>query len=416
MTKQIKSEIIAVGTELLLGQIANTNAQWISQALARAGIDIYHHSVVGDNLDRVRSQFVQAQKRSDVIIVTGGLGPTDDDLTREAFQTMTNMEMIEHKPSMDKITAFFEKQHSSMTPNNTKQARVFAGAEVIPNHVGMAPGMMVSHEGKMWVFTPGVPREMKPMITDYVLPAILKQTGGRTVIQSIMLRFIGIGESRLEHELKPFIEAQTNPTIAPLAQDPGVSIRITAKAETAESATQLIKGTKEQILQQVGDYCYGVDDVTLEGSVFQRFKEKGWTIAAAESLTGGRFSDRLVAIEGASAVFAGGIVCYDTKVKENILHVSTATIEKKGTVSEECALEMATNISNQMDATVGISFTGVAGPDTIEGQKAGTVYIAIVNRDGHQQVEKFTFPGNRQAVRKRAVIKGYELLFHYLKS
>lgn len=415
MSKQIKSEIIAVGTELLLGQIANTNAQWISQQLALAGMDIYHHSVVGDNLDRVRAQFAQAQSRSDVIIVTGGLGPTDDDLTREAFQSLTHLEMVEHKPSMDKITAFFQKQHSSMTPNNTKQARVFAGAEVIPNRVGMAPGMIVSHEGKMWVFTPGVPREMKPMITDHVLPAILKQTGERTVIQSVMLRFIGIGESRLEHELKTIIEQQTNPTIAPLAQDPGVSIRITAKADTTKSAARLIEETKKQIMQKVGTYCYGVDDDTLEGNVFQRLKQKGWTLAAAESLTGGKFSDQLVAVEGASAAFAGGIVCYDTQVKEKVLHVSHHTIQEKGTVSEECALEMALNVSNQLDATVGISFTGVAGPDTIEGKEAGTVYIALVNRDGYRQVKKYTFAGNRQAVRKKSVIKGYELLFHYLK-
>ncbi|MBT2215040.1 competence/damage-inducible protein A [Virgibacillus dakarensis] len=412
---QIKSEIIAVGTELLLGQIANTNAQWISQQLALSGIDVYYHSVVGDNLTRVYEQFLQASKRSDVIIVTGGLGPTDDDLTREAFQRLTKLEMVEHKASMEKIASFFRKQHNNMTPNNKKQARTFAGAEVIKNNVGMAPGMIVIHQGKTWVFLPGVPKEMKPMVTNHVLPALTKRTGEFSIIRSTMLQFIGIGESRLEHELKPIIDQQSNPTIAPLAQDNGVAIRITAKADTSKKAEQLIQQTKTQILDGVGQYCYGVDNETLEEKVFQLLKEKDWTLAAAESLTGGMFSDKLVAIAGASAVFSGGIVCYDTKVKENVLHISPATIREKGTVSEACALEMAENVRKLLDSTVGISFTGVAGPDTIEGQQAGTVYIAIITKNGDEQAEKFTFAGDRAAVRRKAVIKGYEILFNYLK-
>lgn len=413
---QIKSEIIAVGTELLLGQIANTNAQWISQQLALSGVDVYHHSVVGDNLDRVYDLFSQASNRSNVIIITGGLGPTDDDMTREAFQRMSHLEIKEHKPSMDKIEAFFEKQHRTMTPNNKKQARVFTGADVIENHVGMAPGMVVTHQGTTWIFLPGVPKEMKPMITSRVLPYIKKISGSNEVIKSTMLRFIGIGESRLEHEIKAIIEQQSNPTIAPLAQAEGVAIRLTAKADTLEVATGLIDRTQEQILDKVGKYCYGVDEEKLEDKVFQLLKEKEWTVAAAESLTGGMFSDRLVAIEGASTVFSGGIVCYDTNVKEKVLTISPETIQKKGTVSEECAKEMAVNAGKLLDSAVGISFTGVAGPDTLEGQPAGTVYIAIATKSGDCQAEKFTFGGDRQAVRRSAVSKGYEILFQYLKS
>ncbi|WP_106497558.1 competence/damage-inducible protein A [Lentibacillus sp. Marseille-P4043] len=411
---QIKSEIIAVGTELLLGQIANTNAQWISEQLALHGIDIYYHSVVGDNLHRVQEQFSQASKRSDVIIVTGGLGPTDDDMTREAFQRISNLEIVEHKPSMEKIMAYFTKQNSTMTPNNKKQARVFAGADVIENRVGMAPGMIVTHEGKTWVFLPGVPKEMKAMVSDHVLPFLAERTGSNMVIQSTMLRFTGIGESRLEHELQSIIAQQTNPTIAPLAQTEGVAIRLTAKANTHHAAIELINHTKEKILNKVGEYCYGVDNEKLEEKVFQLLQKKGWTLAAAESLTGGMFSDRFVAIPGASTVFAGGIVCYDTKVKENVLRISSETIQEKGTVSYECASEMATNISKLLDATIGISFTGVAGPDTVESQSAGTVFIAISTKTG-QQVEKFTFQGDRKTVRSKTVMKGYELLFQSLK-
>ncbi|MGY0691629.1 competence/damage-inducible protein A [Virgibacillus sp. FSP13] len=412
--EQIKSEIIAVGTELLLGQIANTNAQWISEQLALHGIDIYYHSVVGDNLHRVQEQFSQASKRSDVIIVTGGLGPTDDDMTREAFQSISGLEIVEHKPSMEKIKAYFAKQNSTMTPNNRKQARVFTGADVIENHVGMAPGMIITYEGKTWIFLPGVPKEMKAMVSDHVLPFLTEHIDNNMVIQSTMLRFTGIGESRLEHELKSIIAQQTNPTIAPLAQTEGVAIRITAKANTHYDATELINHTKKKILNKVGEYCYGVDNEKLEEKVFQLLQEKGLTLAAAESLTGGMFSDRFVAIPGASAVFAGGIVCYDTKVKENVLHISSEIIHEKGTVSNECANEMATNIAKLLDATIGISFTGVAGPDTVEGQPAGTVFIAISTKTG-QQVEKFTFQGDRKTVRNKAVMKGYELLFQSLK-
>src|SRR5690625_1193594 len=222
MTKQFKSEIIAVGTELLLGQIANTNAQWLSKELAKYGINVYQHVVVGDNLSRVLNAFKLAHERSDIIIVTGGLGPTDDDMTREAFQAMTGMEVIEHTASMEKIKAFFEKQKSVMTPNNRRQARVFEGAEVLHNQTGMAPGMITTYEGKTWVFLPGVPREMKSLSRNDVFPYLQKLTGQEEIIQSTILKFIGIGESALEHDLQDLIKEQFNPTIAPLAQSDGV--------------------------------------------------------------------------------------------------------------------------------------------------------------------------------------------------
>jgi nicotinamide-nucleotide amidase len=351
-----------------------------------------------------------------VVIITGGLGPTDDDMTREAFQRISHLEMEEHRPSMDKIEAFFEKQQRTMTLNNKKQARVFAGSDVIVNHVGMAPGMIVTHQETTWIFLPGVPKEMKPMITSHVLPYVKKISGSNEVIKSTMLQFIGIGESRLEHEIKAIIDQQSNPTVAPLAQTEGVAIRLTAKADTLEAAEELINRTQEQILDKVGKYCYGVDEERLEDKVYQLLKEKKITLAAAESLTGGMFSDRLVAIEGASTVFSGGIICYETNVKEKVLSISSETIQGKGTVSEECAKEMAVNVGELLDSAIGISFTGVAGPDAIEGQPAGTVYIAVATKHGDCQAEKFTIGGGRQAVRRKAVTKGYEILFQHLKS
>ncbi|WP_188454322.1 competence/damage-inducible protein A [Virgibacillus oceani] len=412
---QLKSEIIAVGTELLLGQIANTNAKWISQQLAMHGIDVYYHTVVGDNLLRVQDQFNQSAKRSDIIIVTGGLGPTDDDLTREAFQNISNVEMVEHKESMNKIETYFKKQNRGMTPNNKKQARVFAGAHVIENNVGMAPGMVVSFDNKTWIFLPGVPKEMKSMVTNGVLPYLGKMTGDSKVIKSTMLKFIGIGEATLEHELSTIIKHQTNPTIAPLAQEQGVAIRLTAKADTMEKAQDLIERTQNQIFEKVGTYFFGFDEQNLEGKVFGLLKEKNLTIAAAESITGGMFTDKLIANNGASSVCTGGIVCYDSKVKENVLKVASETIMNQGTVSEECALEMAVNVRKLLGSDIGISFTGVAGPDATEGKPPGTVYIAVSINQNRDYVKKFIFHGERQTIRNKAVQKGYELLLKYVK-
>ncbi|WP_156289126.1 competence/damage-inducible protein A [Oceanobacillus salinisoli] len=416
MTKSYKAEIIAVGTELLLGQIANTNAQWLSEKLALSGINVYQHGVVGDNLHRVKEAFEQAQNRSDIILVTGGLGPTEDDLTREAFQLMSNLELMEHGPSMKKIEAFFQNQNKIMTPNNKKQARVFKGSRVLFNQQGMAPGMILSYESKTWIFLPGVPREMKSLFTNDAMPFLQQLTGNEELIKSLVLKFTGIGESALEHELKSLIQAQQNPTIAPLAQEDGVVIRLTAKEKSEERAEKLLEETKQQILSRVGDYFFGENDETIEQKIISLLNKKKYYIAAAESLTGGMFTDRLISVSGASSVCRGGIICYDTKVKQEILGVSKETIQHKGTVSEECALEMAEQVSSKLHANIGISFTGVAGPEQVEGKDVGTVYIALVSKEGFKQVEKLMSMGDRNTIRKRATIKGLEIIFNFLKS
>ncbi|GAA0444989.1 competence/damage-inducible protein A [Lentibacillus halophilus] len=412
----ISTEIIAVGTELLLGQIADTNAQWISKKLASIGINVHHHAVVGDNRHRVEEQFRVSNKRSDVIIVTGGLGPTEDDLTREAFQQVSGKELTEHEPSMEMIKSYYDKKGMKMTPNNRKQARVFVESDVFENHTGMAPGMIVPFENTTWIFLPGVPNEMKRMMTDHVLPHLQRLTGEDRIIKSVMLRFIGIGESRIEHDIQDLIDQQENPTIAPLAQSEGVAIRLTAKAETDDAALTLIEQSKRAILNRVGDHYFGMDEQSLEEQVLERLKEQGKTVAAAESLTGGMFTDRLIAIPGASDACRGGIVCYDTTVKEHVLGVESRLLNEHGTVSEECARAMADNVSSRLDADIGISFTGVAGPDRSEGHPAGTVFIALsADRSGKIPVEKHVFYGDRNAIREQAVLKGYELLYHLLK-
>lgn len=414
--KTFKSEIIAIGTELLLGQIANTNAQWISEQLASEGMDTYYHTVVGDNLARVENLFILAQSRSNLVIVSGGLGPTEDDMTREAFQNMSNLEMLEHKPSMEKIKTFFDKQNLDMTPNNHKQARVFQNASIIKNQTGMAPGMILDYMNKTWVFLPGVPREMKQMFTDTVLPYLKKEAGHQMIIQSMIMRFIGIGEAKLEHELEDLIKAQTNPTIAPLAQADGLIIRLTAKDNSLKAANILLNDMKDKILARVGKYVFGVDNETIVEKIAEMLKKQNQRVSAAESLTGGKFIEQLISIDGASLICPGGIVCYDTEVKKNVLKVSPDIIDQYGVVSKECAIEMAKKACVVLDSDIGISFTGVAGPSDLEGHEAGTVYISVYSKTAEQVTEKFLFQGDRETIRNRATKKGYEILFNYLKT
>ncbi|MFC4023081.1 competence/damage-inducible protein A [Oceanobacillus longus] len=414
--RQYKGEIVAVGTELLLGQIANTNAQWLSQQMALYGINVYNHTVVGDNLERVEEAFKMAQKRSDIIIVTGGLGPTDDDLTREAFEQISGMEMIEDKTSMEKIELFFRNHNVKMTPNNRKQARVFKGSTVLKNSVGMAPGMRVEFAEKTWFFLPGVPREMKQITKEEIIPYLHQLTDKEQIIKSLVLKFIGIGESSLEHELKDLIQAQSNPTIAPLAQEDGVVIRLTAKEKSEEKLDELLYHTKMQILARVGEFYFGEDNDVIEQVIVELLKKQNKRIAAAESLTGGLFTEKIVSVNGASFVCPGGIVCYDAAIKQEVLGVSEETIQNKGTVSEECAHEMSENVRKLLRSDIGISFTGIAGPTPTEGKPVGKVYISISDVNGYQKVEEFLFTGSRSSIRKRASLKGLEIIYNYLKS
>lgn len=414
MNKSINTEIIAVGTELLLGQIANTNAQWMSQQLALHGMNTYFHTVVGDNLQRLTTILNESLKRSDVIIVSGGLGPTKDDLSREAFAEISNIPIVEEPNSLRKIEHFFEKQQMVMTPNNRLQARVFQNSIVLTNRWGMAPGNIVEYNNKKIIFIPGVPREMKQIFSDHVIP-FLKGLNGEMIIQSLVLKFVGIGESNLEHELQELITYQQNPTIAPLSHKDGVTIRVTAKAQTMDEAKRMLERTKADILKQVGTFYYGENDETIEQKVFERLKNDGKTISAAESLTGGAFQDKMVNVEGTSLVFKGGIVSYDVNIKRKILGVSHNLIANDGTVSASCARAMAQGIMHLMDTDIGISFTGVAGPEEIENKQVGTVFIAVIDRSGYENIQRFQFHGDRKQIRHRAVIKGYELLLHYLK-
>ncbi|MGI8315160.1 competence/damage-inducible protein A [Halobacillus mangrovi] len=412
----MNAEIVAVGTELLLGQIPNTNAQWISQKLASIGIPVYRHSVVGDNLERVKDTFQLAQSRSDVIVVTGGLGPTEDDLTRDAAKDVLKHDLTEDTASMERIQKYYEKNNKSMTENNKKQALVLSGASVLQNDEGMAPGQIVEEAGKVWVFLPGVPSEMKMLMQERVLPYFRNGFDLKSEIVSEMMRFIGIGESALEDELSDLIYEQKNPTLAPLASEGEVSLRITATGESDQDARQKIASIKAAVLQRVGSYYYGSDEVTIETKVRDLLKEQGLTVGAAESLTGGRFIEKMISLPGASSVCQGSLVAYTPETKEQVLQVPHFIIKEFGTISYECAEVMALNVQHLLQADITISFTGVAGPDSSEGHQPGSVFIGLQYCDEKPVVEHYYFDGSRDKIRNRAVKKGYELLFHKLKK
>lgn len=415
MNKELNTEIIAVGTELLLGQIANTNGKWISEELATKGINTFYHTVVGDNLDRLTNVFQQAQERSNTIIITGGLGPTEDDLSREAFQQLSDIPIETDEQSLQRIEDFFERKQTHMTSNNKRQARVFKDSTVFLNKTGMAPGNLVEHNGVRWIFLPGVPREMKQMFSDNVLP-YLSVLNGDKLIYSKVLKFIGIGESALEDKLYHLMKNQNNPTIAPLATRDGITVRLTVKASDKREAIALINETKQAVLHHVGDFFYGEDEKSIAQKAAELLRKHHKTMGSAESLTGGWFANKMVASPGISTVFKGAVVCYAPEIKEKVLHIPASVIKKEGTVSEPCAQLLAENVSDVMNTDIGISFTGVAGPDAIEGKQAGTVFIGLHDKAGFQKVEQCHFHGDRKQVRYRAVLKGYEMLIHYLKS
>ncbi|SIS37429.1 competence/damage-inducible protein A [Salimicrobium flavidum] len=411
-----KAEIIGIGTELLLGQIANTNAQWLSDQLARHGISIYYHTAAGDNHSRLSELFHTAQQRSNLIIVTGGLGPTEDDLTKEAVNTLFHQSFHMDENAKEKIEAFYEKNGTTMTSNNYKQAQVFDNAYVLTNEEGMAPGQIVEHEGAVWVFLPGVPVEMKYLMTNGVFPYLKEKYVLQTEIKSEMLRFIGIGESTLEDLLAERIRTQTNPTIAPLASLGEVGVRLTASGDSIEEAEDMLAKEKKSILALAGNYYYGSDDIMIEEKVSELLDSRGWMISAAESLTGGGFLNNLISVPGASDVCAGGMVTYTKDSKEKALGVSSYITNRYGTISKQCAEAMAERAQSVFGSDISVSFTGVAGPSTSEGQSPGTVYIGVKVAENRAYHHFLHVQGSREQVQKKAIKKAYQLLFHILKD
>ncbi|MFS1518452.1 competence/damage-inducible protein A [Bacillus sp. SCS-151] len=412
----MNAEIIAVGSELLLGQIANTNAQFLSKQLAELGINVYFHTVVGDNQDRLKRVVETAKQRSKLIIFTGGLGPTKDDLTKETMASMLQQQLVIHEKSLKRIEAYYEKVNRKMTDNNKKQAVILEKATVLLNDHGMAPGMAITKDHVTYMLLPGPPMEMQPMFLKYGTEYLNNLLGVRERIISRVLRFFGIGESKLETEIEDLIDKQVNPTIAPLASNFEVKLRLTAKHSSVDKANELLDDTEQEILSRVGQYFYGYENTSLLEHAVAVLQEKKLTIASAESLTGGMFMSELIAVPGSSSVAKGGIVAYTNDMKETLLNVNRTTLIQEGAVSKECAQQMAEHVRKSCNSDCGISFTGVAGPQSVEGKDIGTVFIGLSIKDHPTEVYSLKLAGSRQMIRERAIKYGYYYLLKQLKK
>lgn len=398
----MKVEIIAVGSELLLGQITNTNATFISSRLAEVGADVYYHTVVGDNPARLKEAIEIAEKRADILIFSGGLGPTKDDMTKETIATHIGVGLVSDDEALNYIEQFFKRSKRGMTENNKKQALVLKGSKVLANRTGMAPGMAVQHEGKHYILLPGPPHEMQPMLEDEAIPYLLDLSGKQEVITSRVLKFYGIGEAELEHRIQPILEKQSNPTIAPLATAEAVTLRITAKADKLEDANALIDPVDKEIRSIVGEFVYGIDEDTLSSKAVELLAQHGFTLSAAESLTAGLFMAEFANQPGISSAFAGGVVVYDKEAKVKQLGVDKNLLDEYGIVSSECAATLALKVQQRFNSSVGVGITGAAGPTPHDGEPVGTVWIGIVLPDSKPATYKLLLSGTRNANRQRS--------------
>lgn len=404
----MKAEIIAVGTEILLGDIVNSNAQYLAQELAALGIDMYYQQVVGDNEKRIIHAFDEAYNRSDIIITTGGLGPTDDDLTKEVAAKYFNKRLITDKKSIEKIEDYFKFRERKMTENNLKQGLIPEGAIIINNNNGTAPGAIIEENNKIMIILPGPPKEMKPMFEETVKPYLQKKAD--SVLVSRIIKILGIGESAVADELKDIMDVQTNPTIAPYAKEAGVMLRITAKADNEEKALKLIMPIEKEIKDRIGENVYASEDIGIEDVVAKLLIEKKLTISTAESCTGGMIASTLINYPGISEVFLEGAVTYSNEAKHNRLRVKNEILEKYGAVSEETAREMAIGIAKTAKTDVSIVTTGIAGPEGGTKEKpVGLVYIGVYVQ-GEVTIKRCIFNGNRSKIRLQATITGLDML------
>ncbi|MBP2071657.1 MAG: nicotinamide-nucleotide amidase [Thermoanaerobacterium sp.] len=407
----MKCEIISVGTELLLGQIANTDAKFISEKLTSLGIDVHFQTNVGDNKSRLLECLKIASNRSDIIILTGGLGPTMDDLTKETVAEFFGLKLIEDTDTKLKIEAYFKKSMRKMTQNNYKQALFPEGSKILPNDNGTAPGCIFEKNGKKVVILPGPPSELIPMFNNYVYPFL--KSLSNDIIVSRVIKIFGIGESQVEMMVSDMLLSK-NPTVAPLIGNGFVTLRITAKSDDVQKAKKMIDNIEASLRKIFGEYIFGVDDDTMESIVLNLLKNKGFTLSTAESCTGGLLSEKITSVPGASEVFKFGAITYSNESKENILGVSSEIIRKHGAVSEETAREMAMNVKNISKTDYGLSITGIAGPSggTIE-KPVGLVYIGLAYKD-EIYVKKLISNGNRDKVRLNSAMHALDMLRRHL--
>ncbi|MBE7013019.1 MAG: competence/damage-inducible protein A [Ruminococcaceae bacterium] len=398
----MNAELISVGTELLLGEIVNTNAQYISTQLAVLGISVYYQTTVGDNRDRLLSALSAAFERSDIVILTGGLGPTADDITKEMVADFFGLKLVRDNESEQRIKDYFKRINSNAVPSNFKQADMPEECIILENNNGTAPGGIIEKDGKIAVFLPGPPSEMKPMFEESVFPFLREKSPER--LYSREINTFGIGESKLEEMLKPIMTGQTDPTIAPYAKDSGVMLRLTTKAKTEEEANRRFDPVEEQIRKIAGDIIYGYGAEELQDSVYKLLKEKNLKIATAESCTGGMLGEFLTSVPGISEFYEMGVITYSNDMKIKLLGVSAQTLDEYGAVSEQTAKEMASGVLRVSGADIGVGITGIAGPGGGSEEKpVGLVYVGIADSKGGVECRRLTLAGNRDRIRRVTV-------------
>ena len=417
----MKAEIIAVGTEILTGQILNTNAQFLSEKLAEIGVDVYIQTAVGDNEARLLSVLEIARERSDLVILTGGLGPTEDDLTKQTVAKFLGKNLVFDAQAQTKLDDFFaQRPDYTRTPNNERQAQIIQGATPLANETGLAVGGMIEVEGVTYIVLPGPPSELKPMVLNELLPRLM--TGAK--LYSRVLRFFGIGESQLVTILADLIEQQTDPTLAPYAKTGEVTLRLSTKAKSQEEADAALNTLEEQILSRdtfegtsLRELCYGYgDETSLASLVVEELKKRQISITAAESLTAGLFQASLADFSGVSAIFKGGFVTYSLEEKAKMLDIPQAELEIHGVVSTYTAEKMAEQAREKTASDIGISLTGVAGPESLEGHPAGTVFIGLSQESGTEVIRVNIGGRSRTDVRKIAVMHAFNLVLKALLS
>ena len=402
------AELICVGTELLMGQILNTNAQYIAESLAPSGIDMYHQTVVGDNPKRLTDAVRTAFSRSDCVIFSGGLGPTDDDLTKETVAAALGKDLVLYEEEWERIVSYFASKGRMIAPNNKKQAMFPSDAIILPNPNGTAPGCIMEADGKAAILLPGPPRELVPMFRDHVMPYLLQRSGHR--LYSREVRIFGVGESEVAYRLDDLMKHQTNPTIAPYAKTGEVTLRVTARCQDDAEGEALVSPVLRAISDELGDCIYDTNGRELAEVCHYALIKAKKTLAVAESCTGGRLADAFINYPGSSAYFIEGDVTYSNDAKMRRLGVRAETLDTVGAVSEECAREMAEGCRRAANTDFALATTGYAGPDGGEPDKpVGTVFVALACADG-TIVKRLNLNGNRDRIRHSAMLNALDLL------
>lgn len=408
------AELIAVGTEMLLGEIVNTNAAYLARELSRLGITSHYQQVVGDNPERLEGAIAVAEQRSELIILMGGLGPTPDDLTKQVLAQHLQLDLVQDAAHFEKLERLAKQRQHDLTPNNLAQALYPEGAIPLTNHVGLAVGAYLDAGAHAYVLLPGPPTEFTVMVDSELLPRLTTST--QQVIESRTLRYFGLGESALVTAIGTIIDAQTNPTVAPYIKDYEVTLRLTARATDTAAANKLLDALQTRINAILAPYYYGAGaERTLAGTVVQELIAQKCSITAAESLTAGLFQATLGSVPGVSAVFPGGFVTYAAAVKEQLVQVDSATIAAAGVVSEATAIAMARGAKQQLGTQMAVSFTGAAGPEPLEGHPAGTVWIGIATPD-RVFAREFHLGGGRNEIRVRCVKTALMMILHELRA